>query len=124
MVSLGKLMGFLATKDAARARSFFEGKLGLGFVSQDQFALVLESNGTTIRVSKVENFLPAPYTVLGWEVQDIKSLVVELSKRGVPFEKFPFLQDKELGIWTSPSGARVAWFKDPDGNILSLTQKA
>lgn len=123
MENLDKLIGFLPTTDFARARNFFEEKLGLRFVGQDQFALVLESNGTTIRIAKVESFQPAPFTVLGWKVQDIKSTVTELSSRGVSFEKYPFIQDKALGIWTSPGGAKVAWFKDPDGNVLSLTQQ-
>ena len=119
---LGKVMGFLPTKDAKRARSFFEGKLGLRFVSEDPYALVMESNGTMIRIANVQEFQPAPYTVLGWQVEDIVQVVTTLKSRGVAFEKYPFVEDKELGIWTSPEGAKVAWFKDPDGNVLSVSQ--
>jgi len=122
MFSLGKIMGFLQTKDATRARSFFEGKLYLRFLSEDPYAVVFESNGTMIRVAKAKDFQPAPYTVPGWEVEDIRGVVAELGKRGVVFEKYPFIQDKELGIWTAPDGAKVAWFKDPDGNVLSVSQ--
>ena len=119
---LGKVMGFLPTKDAKRARSFFEGKLGLRFVSEDPYALVMESNGTMIRIANVQEFQPAPYTVLGWEVQDIRQVVTELKTRGILCERYPFVEDRELGIWSSPTGAKVAWFKDPDGNVLSVTQ--
>ena len=77
-----------------------------------------------IRIAKVQEFQPAPYTVLGWEVQDIRRTVTELRDSGVAFEKYPFVDDQELGIWSSPSGAKIAWFKDPDGNVLSLTQLA
>lgn len=121
-MKLGKVMGFLPTKDAKRARDFFEQKLGLRFVSEDPFALVVDSNGTTIRIAKVQELQPAPYTVLGWQVENIVNVVTELRSRGVIFEKYPFIEDKELGIWTSPDGAKVAWFKDPDGNVLSVSQ--
>ena len=73
-------------------------------------------------LQKVQDFSPAPYTVLGWEVQDIESVVNELKSRGVAFEKYPFIQDQEFGIWSAPGGAKVAWFKDPDGNVLSVSQ--
>jgi hypothetical protein len=75
-----------------------------------------------IRVAKAQDFTPAPYTVLGWEVPNIAEVVAWLQKRGVAFEKYPFVQDKELGIWTAPTGDKVAWFKDPDGNVLSVSQ--
>ena len=75
-----------------------------------------------IRIAKVEDFAPVPYTVLGWEVENIELVVSDLKTRGVTFEKYPFIQDQELGIWQSPGGAKVAWFKDPDGNVLSVSQ--
>lgn len=121
-MKLGKVMGFLPAKDFKHARSFFEDKLGLRFISEDPYALVMESNGTMIRIAKVQEFQPAPYTVLGWQVEDIVQSVTELRSRGVVFEKYPFVEDKELGIWTSPDGAKVAWFKDSDGNVLSVSQ--
>ena len=123
-MKLGKMMGFLPTKNAKRARDFFEGKLGLRFVGEDPYALVVQSEGTTIRIAKVQEFQPAPYTVLGWQVDDIVQVVTELNSRGVVFEKYPFVEDKELGIWASPEGAKVAWFKDPDGNVLSVSEHA
>ena len=122
MFKLDKVIGFLPTKDAKRARAFFEGTLGLQFVSDDPYALVMHSGATTIRIAKVEDFAPVPYTVLGWEVENIELVVSDLKTRGVTFEKYPFIQDQELGIWQSPGGAKVAWFKDPDGNVLSVSQ--
>ena len=122
MFQLDKVIGFLPTKDGKRARAFFEGTLGLEFVSDDPYALVLYSGATMIRIVKVQDFVPVPYTVLGWEVQNIELVVSDLKTRGVAFEKYPFIQDQELGIWQSAGGDKVAWFKDPDGNVLSVSQ--
>lgn len=122
MISSGKLMGFLATHDYERAKQFFVGKLGAKFVSQDQFALAVEIGGHQIRVVKIPDFAPVKWTVLGWEVTDVTATVKWLAERGVSTEKYPFVADKELGIWEAPSGAKVAWFKDPDGNVLSVSQ--
>ena len=122
MLATGKLVGFVPTKDSGRAREFYEGKLGLQFVSDDQFALVMQSGGNMVRIAKGADFKPAQYTVLGWEVADIEAEVKSLNARGVIFEKYPFVEDKQLGIWNAPGGAKVAWFKDPDGNVLSLSQ--
>jgi catechol 2,3-dioxygenase-like lactoylglutathione lyase family enzyme len=122
MLSSGKMSGFLLTKDYDKARAYFEGKLGFDFVSLDQFALVMRAGENSIRIVKMPNFTPLQSTVLGWGVQDIEALVAWLQKRGVEFEKYPFVQDKERGIWTAPGGDRVAWFKDPDGNVLSVAQ--
>lgn len=121
MLASSKVIGFVPTKDSAKARSFYEGKLGFQFVSDDQFALVLRAGETMIRIAKAD-FNPAPFTVLGWEVSNIEEMVAWLQKRGVVFEKYPWVNDKELGIWTAPSGDKVAWFKDPDGNVLSVSQ--
>ncbi len=122
MLASSKLIGFVPTKDSIKAREFYEGKLGFQFVSDDPFALVLRAGETMIRVAKTKDFTPAPYTVMGWEVQNIEVVVASLQKSAVPFEKYPFIQDQQLGIWASPSGDKVAWFKDPDGNILSVSQ--
>jgi catechol 2,3-dioxygenase-like lactoylglutathione lyase family enzyme len=122
MLSSGQLVGFVPTRDSNRARAFYEGKLGLQFVSDDQFALVMKAGENMIRIAKGASFVPAQYTVLGWEVMDIEAEVKWLNQRGVTFEKYPFVEDKEFGIWTAPGGAKVAWFKDPDGNLLSLSQ--
>jgi len=122
MLASSKIVGFVPTKDSTKARDFYEGKLGFQFVSDDQFALVMRAGETMIRIAKAQDFTPARYTVLGWEVQDIEAMVRWLQERGVVFEKYPFVQDQELGIWTAPGGAKVAWFKDPDGNVLSISQ--
>ena len=122
MLASGKMVGFIPTKDYAKARAFYEGKLGFEFVSLDQYALVMNAGGLMIRIAKVPNFTPLQGTILGWQVENIQSVATWLRDRGVPLEKYPFVQDRELGIWTTPNGDRVAWFKDPDGNILSISQ--
>jgi catechol 2,3-dioxygenase-like lactoylglutathione lyase family enzyme len=122
MLASSKIVGFVPTRDSKQARDFYEGKLGFQFVSDDQFALVMRAGETMIRVAKAQDFTPARYTVLGWEVQDIEAMVRWLQERGVVFEKYPFIQDQQLGIWSAPGGAKVAWFKDPDGNVLSVSQ--
>jgi len=122
MLSAGKMTGFLLTKDYDKARAFFESKLGFTFVSLDQFALVMRAGESRIRIVRMPDFTPLQSTVLGWEVRDIESVVAWLAQRGVEFEKYPFVADKERGIWTAPGGDRVAWFKDPDGNVLSVGQ--
>jgi catechol 2,3-dioxygenase-like lactoylglutathione lyase family enzyme len=121
MLTGGKLVGFLTTTDYEKARAFYEGKLGFEFVSLDQFALALRAGKNMIRITKTETFKPAQGTVLGWEVDDVKAVALWLSTRGVVTEKYGFVPDQELGIWTAPSGDQVAWFKDPDGNVLSLS---
>src|SRR2546422_537212 len=100
----------------------FEGNLGCEFISLDQYALVMSVGGHKIRIAKVPNFTPLQGTILGWEVDNIEAIVTWLRDRGVVLEKYPFVQDRELGIWTTPTGDKVAWFKDPDGNILSVSQ--
>lgn len=124
MLNQAKLVAFIPTIDFAKARSFYEGVLGLRVVSEDPFALVFDANGTMLRVTNVQNFKPQPFTIAGWEVADIESAVASLAQRGVHFEQYGMPGQDERGIWNSPSGARVAWFKDPDGNVLSLTQFA
>ena len=122
MLTQGKIIGFVLTKDYDKARAFYEGKLGLEFVSLDQYALVMKAGGHMIRIAKVPNFTPLQGTILGWEVEKIDAVAAWLRDRGVIVEKYPFVQDGELGIWTTPNGDKVAWFKDPDGNILSISQ--
>jgi len=122
MIAAGTMVGFLITTDYDRARDFYEKKLGFEFVSQDQFALVMRVGGHNIRISKAASFTPLQSTVLGWEVDDVAAAVKWLAARGVTTEKYPFVADKELGIWNPPGGGKVAWFKDPDGNVLSLSQ--
>jgi catechol 2,3-dioxygenase-like lactoylglutathione lyase family enzyme len=122
MLASSKIIGFVPTKDSAQARSFYEGKLGFQFVSDDPFALVMKAGETQVRIAKVQDFTPPPFTVLGWEVSNIEEVVAWLQKRGVAFEKYPWVEDKERGIWAAPSGDKIAWFKDPDGNVLSISQ--
>ena len=122
MLAASKIMGFVPTKDSQKARAFYEDKLGFQFVSDDPFALVVKAGETMIRVAKAQDFTPAPYTVMGWEVSDIEAVIDWLQARGVAMEKYPFVEDRDRGIWTAPTGDKVAWFKDPDGNVLSVSQ--
>jgi catechol 2,3-dioxygenase-like lactoylglutathione lyase family enzyme len=122
MLDKGKMVGFVPTLDYDKARAFYERTLGFTFVSLDQFAMVMSVGGHMIRIAKLANFTPLQATILGWQVDDIESVAEWLSRRGVSLEKYPFMQDRELGIWTAPTGDKVAWFKDPDGNILSVSQ--
>jgi catechol 2,3-dioxygenase-like lactoylglutathione lyase family enzyme len=123
-LATSRVMAFVATSDAARARTFYADVLGLAFVSDVQYALVFDSNGTMLRIQKTDEVHPAPYTALGWQVDDIVATVRQLSQRGAVFERYGFMEQDEHGIWTTPDGSKVAWFKDPDGNTLSLTQFA
>ncbi|MBI3877022.1 MAG: VOC family protein [Verrucomicrobia bacterium] len=122
MLNSSKIISFVATQNPARARKFYQRTLGLKLVSDDPFALVFDAHGTMLRVQKVQDFSPATHTVLGWKVRSIRAVVAKLAKRGVRFERYAGLVQDELGVWTTPSGAKVAWFKDSDGNTLSLTQ--
>ena len=122
MLAAMNMVGFLLTTDYDQARAFYEGNLGFEFVSLDQFALVMRTSKNMIRIVKVPTFTPLRSTVLGWQVDDLEAIVASLAARGVAFEKYPFVQDQERGIWTTPTGDKLAWFKDPDGNVLSLSQ--
>ena len=123
MLGSTNIVAFVPTQDSEKARAFYEGVLGLRFVKDDGFAMVLDANGIMVRVAKVPPpFTPAQFTILGWQVTDIERLVKGLQKNGVHFERFGFFEQDELGIWTAPTGDKVAWFKDPDGNILSVSQ--
>jgi catechol 2,3-dioxygenase-like lactoylglutathione lyase family enzyme len=125
MLGSMEIIAFVPTKNRQKAREFFEKTLGLRFISDDQFALVFDANGIMVRVvdvSGVPDYKPAPFTILGWSVSNIGKTVKGLQKKGVEFERFPGMEQDQLGVWSSPSGAKVAWFKDPDGNVLSLTE--
>jgi catechol 2,3-dioxygenase-like lactoylglutathione lyase family enzyme len=121
MDSSAKIVAFVGTRNPDRAKHFYQGTLGLTLVYEDNFALVFDVRGTMLRVTKVPELTPAKFTVLGWQVNDIVTAVRDLQIAGVTFERYDFPQD-ELGIWTAPGGAKVAWFKDPDDNVLSLSQ--
>lgn len=116
------IVAFVPIRHAEKARAFYEGVLGLSFIKDDGFALVFEANGIIVRAAKMKEFAPAQFTILGWQVSDIENIVRALQKKGVHFEIFGFFKQDELGIWTAPTGDKVAWFKDPDGNILSVSQ--
>ncbi len=122
MLESASIIGFVPITDPEKSRAFYEGTLGLRFVKDDGFALVFESNGTMIRAAKMKEFSPAQYTILGWQVTGIEKVVRTLREKGVHFEVFGFFKQDELGIWTAPTGDKVAWFKDPDGNILSVSE--
>lgn len=119
-----KIMAFVHITDWERARAFYEDALGLRLVEEEKpFALVFDANGIMLRVTPVGEHTPAAGTVLGWAVDDIAATVERLTAAGVEFLRYPGLNDSgPLPIWSSPSGARVAWFHDPDKNVLSLTQ--
>jgi len=124
MLANAKIGSFVATADPVKAREFYENVLGLEFIRDEPYALVFNSNGTTLRVQKVSEVAVAPYTAIGWHVSDIASVVLRLRDRGVEFIFFDGFAQDELGIVTFPGGASVAWFKDPDGNTLSLDEFA
>jgi catechol 2,3-dioxygenase-like lactoylglutathione lyase family enzyme len=116
------IVAFIPTEDPEKARAFYVDALELRFVKDDGFALVLDANGIMVRITKVPEFKPAPFTILGWRVADIFRVVTDLQDKGVRCERFGFFKQDEQGIWTAPTGDKVAWFKDPDGNILSVSQ--
>lgn len=122
MLGKSNIVGFVPITDGARAREFYEGKLGLRFVKDDGFAVVFEGNNARLRAVKMKEVKSLHFTILGWEVKTIEQAVTSLRERGVHFETFGFFKQDELGIWTAPSGDKVAWFKDPDGNILSISE--
>jgi len=113
---------FVSVTDRARAKAFYGETLGLTLKHEDGFATVFDSNGTTLRVSPARDFRPQPFTVLGWEVPDIKATVKALTGAGIEFVRVQGLPQDELGIWSPSAGIFVAWFKDPDGNMLSVAQ--
>jgi catechol 2,3-dioxygenase-like lactoylglutathione lyase family enzyme len=122
MLGSSDLVAFVATTDLDRARAFYAGTLGLSVVEESPFACVFDAHGTTLRVTPVGEIRAAPYTVLGWTVDDIAATVKALGVAGVSFERFAGMDQDDRGVWTTPNGARVAWFTDPDGNVLSVTQ--
>jgi catechol 2,3-dioxygenase-like lactoylglutathione lyase family enzyme len=121
-MQLDQIVAFLLTKNPDAAISFYRDTLGFNFLRDDGFALVFDAHGTLLRIGKVPEFTPASNTVLGWEVSDISAAMSDLSQKGVTFERYPNLPQDENAICTFPTGDRVAWFKDPDGNVLSLSQ--
>jgi catechol 2,3-dioxygenase-like lactoylglutathione lyase family enzyme len=117
-------MAFVATNDGERAKPFYRDVLGLELLEDSPFALVFDAYGTTLRVQKTQGHKPAPHTALGFEVRSIDEEMRTLAGRGVTFERFAGMEQDERGVWTPPDaeGTKIAWFKDPDGNVLSLAE--
>ncbi len=124
MLESSELVAFVPATDLRRARAFYEQTLGLPVLEHNDFACMLDANGTVLRVTAVPEVSPAGYTVLGWKVTDIAASVRGLAAQGVTFMRYDGMSQDDDGIWTTPTGEKVAWFADPDGNTLSLTQGA
>lgn len=122
MLTQDRIIAFGATTDPERARSFYQEVLGLTLVADEPYAIVFDCAGTMLRIQKSPSLTPHPFTMLGWEVDDLRAKVRALVEKGVTFVRYPGFDQDEDAIWTVPGGgARVAWFRDPDGNLLSLT---
>ena len=122
MVAGNHLIAFAAITDTENAKRFYADVLGLQLVADEPWALVLDAAGTMLRLQKVQEVIPPQGTVLGWRVSDIRSDMKTLESRGVSFNRYEGLPQDTAGVWTTPDGAQIAWFNDPDGNTLSLTQ--
>ncbi|OKS89574.1 VOC family protein [Mucilaginibacter polytrichastri] len=122
MLTNQTLHAFIPTLNPTRAKEFYGETLGLPQVSESPFALEFNANGTLLRVTTVQALIPQPFTVLGWGVDDIEDMIGQLTAKGIYFEIFGFFEQDDLGIWLAPDGTKVAWFKDPDGNLLSLAE--
>jgi catechol 2,3-dioxygenase-like lactoylglutathione lyase family enzyme len=122
MLEKATVIAFTATRRPEAAKVFYRDQLGLKLVDESPYALVFRAGATMLRVQLVEDFQPHPFTALGWDVPDIRATVAELAARGVPAMRVPVLEQDEAGIWWTPNGDGIAWFNDPDGNTLSLTQ--
>jgi predicted enzyme related to lactoylglutathione lyase len=122
MLGKQQLMAFVPTTDAGKARPFYERILGLAVQREDAYGITFDAHGVELRMSIVPELKPLPFTILGWVVEDIESMMGVLGQKGVIFERYSFLEQDAAGIWSAPDGTKVAWFKDPDGNTLSLAQ--
>ncbi len=122
MLKNPRITAFLPTINPEQSKQFYKDILELKLVSEDNYALEFEGDGTFLRITVVEKFEPHPFTVLGFKIEDIATQVKSLNKKGVEFERYNYFEQDDLSIWTSPSKAKVAWFKDPDGNLVSLTE--
>jgi catechol 2,3-dioxygenase-like lactoylglutathione lyase family enzyme len=119
---MDSVVTFLTTRNPEAAIAFYRDKLGLTYLRDDGFALVFDMNGVMLRINKAKSFTPAQGTVLGWEARDIRSTLKQLERRGLSFERYPNMGQDANGVCTFPNGDKVAWFKDPDGNVLSISQ--
>jgi catechol 2,3-dioxygenase-like lactoylglutathione lyase family enzyme len=118
------LIAMIATTQPERAKAFYADVLGLRLIEDGWFALVFTAGGTRLHIQKVKEFSPLPFTAMGWTVADIAATVAGLANKGIKFERYAGMTQDDAGVWTTPDGAKVCWFKDPDGNTLSLTQFA
>ena len=123
-LGVAQVIAFVPTKNFGQSQRFYETTLGLPLLAKDKFALMFEAGHTRIRLAKIAEFEPAPFTILGWRVDHVQETAAALAQRGVAFERFDGMKQDDHGVWTAPSGAHVAWFKDPDGNLLSISQDA
>lgn len=117
-----RLIAFVPTTDLPRARAFYAETLSLRVTDESPYACVFDANGTMLRLTPVRKLSKVRYTVLGWGVVDIAATVAALTAAGVAFVSYRGMEVDEAGVWTAPGGDRVAWFEDPDGNLLSVTQ--
>jgi len=122
MLAKEKLEAFLATSDAGRARAFFEGVLGLTFVEDNEYLVMFETASARLNLQKTDVVKPPFGTAVGWQVKDLRGTIRGLMDRGVAFERYENMAQDDLAIWSPAPGVGVAWFKDPDGNLLSLSQ--
>ena len=123
MFSDSKLVAFAATSDPIKARRFYESVLGLQLVSENPFAIVFDANGVTLRIQIVQLLTLSNYTTLGWDVDHIEKMAENLATAGVSLERFAGMEHDSIGIWTSHDGSKIGWFKDPDGNLISISQR-
>ncbi len=122
MLAAAILVAFGATTDGTRAAAFYGTVLGLPMRSDDAFAIVFDANGVELRLQKVERLTSQPITSLGWQVADIGQVLTQLAAANIRTERYVGLDQDAAGVWCAPSGARVAWFRDPDGTLLSVAQ--
>jgi catechol 2,3-dioxygenase-like lactoylglutathione lyase family enzyme len=122
MLASSEAVAFLPSEDLERSERFFQGVLDLPLVNRSPYASVFTVGGGTLRITKVNDLRPQTFTVFGWIVQDVRATVNELRDRGTVMLRYEELEQDDHGVWTTPSGDFVAWFHDPDTNVLSLTQ--
>lgn len=122
MLSGARLVAFVASTDLDRAAAFYIDRLGLPLLERTPLALVLDGGGAQLRVTRVEEKPLTPYTVLGWSVDNLQVTVEDMRTRGIVFSRYPGIEQDRYDAWTAPGGSRIAWFTDPDGNVLSLQE--